>query len=604
MRRSGCGYRGRTCPEFTHFTLDEEAARQWTRGLPLANTRSSAQQLRQVISDLNRVGLAPETRFQIVEALRPDLLIVLSNLAKRFLNQPLIMPEEPRQMAELADSLFGLAATAYATTAVHTIQRRESVRELNPARLVCESLHRAVGLCGRNILQSLQLYQPVEPHLWLTLHQLYALAERQKLATLPVTDSLAGSSTIMHSYLRTLMLGCAKPNQLRQSDLAGIYRGLQEWSSLLELSRPGPGEGLFLVDLGNDSPPIYSALHGTETGVNHREIDTRALVQHLDQLRAQCRRQGETGIQFDDNSAIPLNILDHLTTAYSTLSLRNYNRVASDSNIWISIGLSSAHYHLSGGRTFEQLLSGASQRESAVDRLYHNPFLQPPLAEVEEMETPADDEAALPPGNELPDASGIIVEEVHPDTLEVIDELSPTQRYPVHCVRMLNASPAGYGLSWPADQTEDLKTGTIVSVREENSEGWSVAAVRWVNRPQPDATVVGVELLSPTAKPYGAIIHQKTGAEAQPRRVLLLPEMNIVGQPHTLITPRAGFREQQKVTLLREGEEYLVQLQRLVMVTGSFARFDFRYIKQLEEVMAEDRSWPLEATYDSVWSNI
>ena len=117
-------------------------------------------------------------------------------------------------------------------------------------------------------------------------------------------------------------------------------------------------------------------------------------------------------------------------------------------------------------------------------------------------------------------------------------------------------------------------------------------------------TLVGLELLSPRAKAYGARIHKKTGTVSEPQRVLLLPEIKLVGQPHTLITPRAGFRERQKVSLLRQGEKFLVQLTRQVSATASYAQFDFRYIKQVDEVLAQDKSGPMDASYDSLWSNI
>ena len=87
-------------------------------------------------------------------------------------------------------------------------------------------------------------------------------------------------------------------------------------------------------------------------------------------------------------------------------------------------------------------------------------------------------------------------------------------------------------------------------------------------------------------------------------RVLLLPEIKLVGQPHTLITPRAGFKERQKITLIREGEEYFVQLLHLVTTTGSFAQFDFRYIKQVGEVLGEDRHGSHQGAFDSLWSKI
>jgi hypothetical protein len=45
-------------------------------------------------------------------------------------------------------------------------------------------------------------------------------------------------------------------------------------------------------------------------------------------------------------------------------------------------------------------------------------------------------------------------------------------------------------------------------------------------------------------------------------------------------------------------------LQRLVTITGSFAQFDFRYIKQLGEVLGEGMYGEHHSPYDSLWSKI
>ena len=149
-----------------------------------------------------------------------------------------------------------------------------------------------------------------------------------------------------------------------------------------------------------------------------------------------------------------------------------------------------------------------------------------------------------------------------------------------------------------------MRAGAVASVKEEQSDSWSIAVIRWISRLQNARTLIGLELLSPQAVAYGALIHSKKGQEADPQRVLLLPEIKLVGQPHTLITSRSGFRERQKISLLRLGESFLIQLTRQVTATASYAQFDFRYIKQLDEVVAEDKSGPLDAAYDSLWSNI
>jgi hypothetical protein len=134
-----------------HATADDALA--WAQNLPIANTRLVVQNLRAALAELNRVDMAPDVRFNILEALRPSLHVALSTMSRRFLNQPLVMPEEPRQMAELADVLYSLATTGYTIVALQTLAQRDNIYQVNPARLVCESIYRALGFAGKKILQ-------------------------------------------------------------------------------------------------------------------------------------------------------------------------------------------------------------------------------------------------------------------------------------------------------------------------------------------------------------------------------------------------------------------------------------------------------------------
>ena len=82
-------------------------------------------------------------------------------------------------MAALADSLNSAACTGYTITAIQTLQQRGSISHSSPARLVGEAIHRAMQFAGARLLLAFQLYRPVELNGWLTLHQLYVLAEGQ-----------------------------------------------------------------------------------------------------------------------------------------------------------------------------------------------------------------------------------------------------------------------------------------------------------------------------------------------------------------------------------------------------------------------------------------
>ncbi len=593
--------------DFSLFQLNADAAHTWAQSLPVTNTRSVAQQLRQAINDLNHVKLAPEVRYEIMEALQPSLDVALLNLTKRFLNQPLVMPEEPQQMAELADSLYSMVTTAYSIVAIQAIQQHDSIRGINPARLACEAIQRALAYAGRKALQTFQLFHSIELHGWLTLHQLYALADSQQLVDLPVANPLSGGDTIKATYLQALLLGCCKPNQLSQGDMAALYRGLKEWSTLAVVAAPESGSGLFLVDLDSDQPPLYSSLFTETLGPQFRYIDTAPLVEQLEKIKL---NDGERGVSFDKDTHIPANMLAHLIESLGSMSLRNFNRANSNAPLWVSIGLSSSHYHVAGEQLFEQLLYGDDYIPPASERVPTNPFLLP--QEKGDLWQQANPEEDYSRDGEA--AEEKIVEEIeHRVELDentrselLFDEdkqLPPKVRYPIYNVQLANASPGGYCLEWMSELPGDIRAGDIVSLKEEHNRDWVIAVIRWVSQLENARTLIGLELLSPRAMPYGALIHQKTGEKSAPMRVLLLPEIKLVGQPHTLITPRAGFRERQKISLIRAGEEYAIQLLRQIAATGSFSQFDFRYIKELGDVLAEDKAGHL-GSYDSLWSNI
>jgi hypothetical protein len=84
----------------------------------------------------------------------------------------------------------------------------------------------------------------------------------------------------------------------------------------------------------------------------------------------------------------------------------------------------------------------------------------------------------------------------------------------------------------------------------------------------------------------------------------MLAEIALVGQPHTLVTPRAGFKERQQLSLGNSKEVHSVELLRHIASTGSFAQFEFRYIEELGDVLAKNQDGPATKDFDSVWSSI
>ncbi len=580
------------------FVPNEEGARDWVQSLPVTNTNSLVQLLGQALSEINRSKISPEIRYRIIDILRPSLDVAVLNLSKRFLNQPLIMPEEPRRMAHLSDRLLTMASTCYTIVAIETIQQRDALREANPARLTCEAIQRALMYTGRKVLHNFQMHRPMEIHGWQTLHQLYALAENQRLAELPLPEPLTGGNTIKTTYLQSLLIGCSKPNQLRQSDLEAVHRGLRQWSDQVKFDNKGSGEDLFVVDLDSDQPPLYRALYRDTPSGSCRFINTEPLVRYLRTLR---EGSGGKPIHFDKNTSVTAAMLDHLISSLGSMSLRNFKRTATDTPLWICVGLSSTHYHVAGEREFEELIYGEDALPTSNPRGTGNLFLDTRnKLDVWQKANPGDYH-----GESKADLNQPIEVDTKSKSKMLPDDdgsLGPDERYPVFQVQLADASPGGYCLEWAEDLPGDIKAGDIVGLKEEEHKDWVIAVIRWVSRLNNAKTLVGLELLSPRAIAYGARVHQKNGERAPPMRVLLLPEIKLVGQPQTLITPRTGFKERQKVTLGTSAESMTIQLLRHIASTGSFSQFEFNNAKELADVLADSGQAGIE--YDSLWSNI
>lgn len=593
------------------FTPTLEGAQAWTSALPVTNTREVAQQLRLAIGELNRVTLPAEQRHAIMEAMRPNLMVATASLSRRFINQPLVLPPEPQQMAELADQLSGLTSTAYTLVAVHAIRDRESIRNINPARLVCESLQRAIHFAGQKIFQRFQLFQPSENRAWKTLHQLYALAERQQLTQLRIDGVTAEPTTITATWLQPLLLSCCKPNQLRQSDLAAIFQGLRQWSGLAAVSTEGAG--LFAVDLSGDQPPAYTHSIRVTANPDLRMIDTGPLVAHLGELAESGEGSTHQDIVFANDVRLHHNILQHMIASLSSVSTRNFSRHSLEQRLHVALGLNSTHYFVAGGQTFAEVLHGKGYQPPASERVVTNPFLIERKRRDPWLEANADD---IHSGEEQPtpdDSSDPHQVDVDEDTRAVLLEdhetLPPQQReqeelYREYPAKAINASPGGYCLEWEHEQPGVIRSGDILCVREEQGEAWVIASIRWLSQLEGRSSILGIELLSPQATAWGARIRNPQGGLSEPIRVLLLPGIKLVAQPPTLITPRSGFREGQRITLARHGENRKIRLQRQVAATGTYSQFEFRETGNLApDKPREERELPGSA-FRSVWSDI
>lgn len=592
------------------FECEEKAVAQWLGELPMANLGQSTRKLYQALTELNRVRMLPVKRMAILEKMRTSIYYVSRSLTKHYLNQSIVMPEQPRKVADLAHTLHQHLATGYTIVATHTAALGKQSGVNKPSSLIAPALHRAITDHTLNMQRHYQLYEPVDPGVWHNLHQFHSLAKQHDILHNKIDDTEFGSCTVQGSYIRALLIGCSKPNQLRQEDFMGAFAPLTSWADKCKIL-PIDTEALFIIDPAGDQPPGYRELYKSALKDNWLSLDTVRLAKHLETLREDS---DDKVLKVEDNGQqISRDLLGHLILSWGSMSKRTFMRLEADDTLDLCIGLSATHHFVSGELSFEALVEKRGAKTYTMAN--ENPFLKTPTHHHRQKDV-----------WDSPYESNVGQSNV---SLESIDyhirdneqggsngngngngDSNSSSKYRNHSVQMVNSSAHGYCVEWPIDATAQIKTGEIVGIKESHSHNWSIAVIRWVTHSGEKKTQLGLELISPSASPYGARIIRKKGGSNEYMRVLILPEIPVTKQPVTLLTPRVPFRSGQKIVLNQRAKEVQIQLNTKLNDTGAYNQFVFRKVSSTntsdhDQDDNDDLSNSSEDNdFDSLWGNL
>ncbi|KZY37164.1 hypothetical protein A3754_08660 [Alcanivorax sp. HI0083] len=571
--------------DLPHLTLGADQPKkleQWVESLPIMNMGETARQLYQFIQELNRLQIDSKLRFQLLEVVRPSILHVSDSLQKHYLNQSLVLPEKARRVASLAQALQGHLANGYKLVAVRGIRK---VKDKAVRRAVTTAIHRAVTALGDTLLRCYQLYFPSPRHLWLELHQLFLLAELHGISATPVVDGEVESS-IQSAYARCLLLATAKPNQLRQQELAGIYKAAFAWAPLIEISTASDDDDLFVFDLQADRPPIYRT-HASQASQSWRYIDSTRLVEAI---TAWLRAPGDSELVVP--KSLNEGLLTHLQQVWGALTERAFKRMPESGEIELCFGLVGVHYFLSGKVAFETMVERGSLSVLSAEE-EHNPFLANIQKSNKQKQQNADPWATAYQS----DYVGETIEMGAPGS----QRSEGTLPVSYHCQKV-NASPGGYCLSWQGNTPSLMRTGELLALRDHPDSQWSLAVVRWVTQLPNHGARFGVELLAPGGRPVAARALRKQGLDSDFMRGVVLPELAAVGQPATLLLPTVGFNEGVKVELVEAGEPRRVQLLRRTQGASGFSQYPFRDMATPAPTQSPEGGD--DDALDSIWSSL
>lgn len=524
-----------------------DATRKWLSLLPLADSGEAAQQLYQALYTLNRMTLDAGERLALMELYVQPVAVAAAGLRSQFLH--FAVPLKPRQK-QLADFLLELQREmAYGYK--HVLQGLSKERRPWEKGEFLVATERAIRYLGETLLRAYHVYMPVPAGTWREIHGLYRYAEAYDYEATPLGDTGAAvPETIARRYLQVLMLGLCGPYQLPQNECLQVDAFLARWVQQAELTSYLAGinpVGHFLVDLDADHPatpfprdvPLRDAPE--LRAVNAIEL-ARAVHGFIGRLQ-----KGETPralrLGFDCAGAACIDTLKRMLRFWGLAGRRHFSRRRLHQPLSLCVGLPAIHFFVSGQQPFTPP--------------------QPPAA--------APDKAA-----QAPDQASLDAEARQP----AVDQAISGEFFRIDNRWVLrDESAGGLALARHADIGAPIRVGDLLGIHNPATNDWRIGAVRWVKSPDTQRVEMGVEMLSPQAQPLA--VRQGGGENAGYSQALMLPPIEALRQPPTLLVPRGACQVNQEIELAEGGlAPRRVRILQVLERTNAFAQVVFADVAQ------------------------
>jgi len=486
-----------------------------------ANLQDTATVLFEEIEILNRQKVSTEDRMRALEAYRPAVIDLCTQLADHYCTSPLPLPEKAKMHAFLAESLWLELSYGYKLALIDNQKKFFNIKSEKSTAL---TVQRAMDALRELAMVYHQTYFSLPGSLWSDLNQLYLYAAQQSLHEIDVSADNEPASTISLTYKKALLMALADPQRLANKDIKRVADYIHRYASharLQGLSLIDNPTGIFFIALHSSNPPV-AFTRNTKEGNAKQDIFlvtidlARLLHKHIQQLKS-LPMTGLEDLPEDAQDPRYLDLLTYLIKHWSEPPKRIFDRTRKNDSVEIGVGITAAHY-----------------------------FYQ--------------DKKKKPPATTAPD---------NPPTDNLLVDNINSSRWVV-----LNLSAGGIALRKPPSIKENLRVGSLLCMRDSNAKHWSIGVVRWAANNEIHQIDIGTQLIAPVAK---AIAIRKL-AEDDFNKALILPGIVVLKQSTSIIAASGTYTPAGQLEIEEAGKLSRIIITKLIERTGSFEHFNFSYL--------------------------
>jgi len=445
---------------------------------------------------------------------------------------------------------------------------------------------------------------------------LYLAAEQQKLLTITTIDNQNVhnvKTNINSEYLRILLTALTSPYKLRHGEAGKVHSVLERWihkSRLKTTENITQSSSLFGVNLASDDPPrAYSITNKEEQSEFLRVLDSNSLTKSIRKDLKHGFKTGETTITSIDINRPDLSqdLMKRLLIAWCVIPKRNYPRTEVEESVHITLGLTATHQVIISGSKKDNAYAGDPNVTAEQDIFDQTAQYQ--ANNVSHSETDAQ-----------PDVWEMIYFPEEENGLESLEEKFtneqesnapvPVKKQQAETWLVLNESARGYCIKTISETKSRAQVGELIGIRRQISKSawkWGVGVIRWMQCDTTSGLMLGIEMLTPDAAAIG--LRVISNAKHDYQRTLMLPELQAVNQPTTLITTAVPYRTGHKIVINILGKEILVKLSKQVQNTALFAQFQLEIMDEQSAVVRGEVDKDNDGDQDnpdfsSVWTSI
>lgn len=520
---------------------DLESGMTYLNRLPLANPAAAELQLIQFLDALLETPPDPADLFALLEQSRVPLCFVEEEMALRYHNKHLPLPELEENCFQQVIASWRKMSRAYSICAEILEPDTDNPQYANRIATI---LHRCIYYTGMVILEHYRARRELPPGVWLELHGFYATAEEWEVATTPVSDALDHDQQTTHcaaAYVTLLLIDVASPYSQSVRDLNLIRRWAGMWSPLVSLAPIADDMELppFVVELMKDVG-MHPTPYTEEPNPDVRRLDTSRLSLQLNQTLTQLRQRippSQLNLGEETNGHVT-KLLTQLSRPWTqSTAPRKFRRFPTTGKARVAVGFEAMHFYVTG-QEFEQPDSAETYSRGQFDSLFTFRHMADPTQKLTIQQPP----------------------EYACDEWEVI-----------------NHSANGFRLG---RSTVGLKMahGQLLALCPHDGDSFILAQASWLMQEQTSGLIAGVAILP--GMPSGIAIRLSNRARAGTdrfTRAFLLSPVPAIGEEGSLVLPLGMYQASQLLDIAGDGM-WQVKMKNILQRGIDFERVSFERI--------------------------